>query len=79
MFRGSTFTCVLLSALALAACDEDEPSTDEAGSAGTSNGEGGAGAGGAGELVPCLDRPDTLTRPPSGRLPCELIPPGLAP
>jgi len=77
MFRGSTFACILLLALPLAGCDEDEPSADEAGTSGASNGEGGAGAGGAGEL-PCLDRPDTLTRPPSGRLPCELIPPGLA-
>ena len=25
----------------------------------------------------CLDRPNVLPRPPEGRLPCELIPPGL--
>ncbi|MBX3220746.1 MAG: hypothetical protein KF795_09520 [Labilithrix sp.] len=25
----------------------------------------------------CLDRPDTLARPPATVLPCELIPPGL--
>lgn len=31
----------------------------------------------SGELTACLDRPENLDRPPSGRLPCELIPPGL--
>jgi hypothetical protein len=25
---------------------------------------------------PCLDRPDDLPRPPTGALPCELLPPG---
>lgn len=25
----------------------------------------------------CLDRPDVLPRPPTGQLPCDLIPPGL--
>jgi hypothetical protein len=27
-------------------------------------------------LVPCLDRPDDLSRAPAGKLPCELLPPG---
>jgi hypothetical protein len=31
----------------------------------------------AGALAPCLDTPTDLPRPPAGRLPCELIPPGL--
>lgn len=26
----------------------------------------------------CLGRPETLPRPPAGKLPCELIPPGLS-
>jgi len=26
----------------------------------------------------CVERPDTLPRPPTGALPCELIPPGLS-
>ena len=26
--------------------------------------------------APCLDRPTDLLRPPSGQLPCELLPPG---
>jgi len=29
------------------------------------------------ELVGCLETPSTLPRPPTGKLPCELIPPGL--
>jgi hypothetical protein len=28
-------------------------------------------------LTACLDRPGELERPPTGRLPCDLIPPGL--
>lgn len=28
-------------------------------------------------LGACLDRPTDLIRPPTGQLPCELIPPGL--
>ena len=27
-------------------------------------------------LSVCLERPEPLPRPPQGRLPCELIPPG---
>ena len=27
----------------------------------------------------CLDRPTELARPPSGQLPCELLPPGFHP
>jgi hypothetical protein len=39
---------------------------------------GSGGTGGAdGGLTACLDRPGELARPPNGRLPCELIPPGL--
>jgi hypothetical protein len=37
----------------------------------------GGGGGAAGGLAACLDRPGELARPPSGRLPCDLIPPGL--
>ena len=28
-------------------------------------------------LTHCIDRPNELPRPPTGQLPCELIPPGL--
>ena len=30
-------------------------------------------------LAPCLDRPTDLPRPPTGSLPCELLPPGFTP
>jgi len=30
-------------------------------------------------LGPCLDRPTDLPRPPTGQLPCDLLPPGFAP
>jgi len=33
---------------------------------------------GAAELGSCLEQPGELARPPEGRLPCDLIPPGLA-
>lgn len=29
-------------------------------------------------LVPCLERPTDLPRPPSGELPCDLLPPGFS-
>jgi hypothetical protein len=32
--------------------------------------------GGGDELAPCLERPTDLSRPPTGALPCELLPPG---
>lgn len=28
---------------------------------------------------PCVDRPTDLARPPTGQLPCELLPPGFVP
>ncbi|HKQ69864.1 MAG TPA: hypothetical protein VJT73_11025 [Polyangiaceae bacterium] len=28
--------------------------------------------------APCLDRPTDLPRPPSGQLPCDLLPPGFS-
>jgi hypothetical protein len=30
-------------------------------------------------LAPCLERPTELARPPTGALPCELLPPGFTP
>jgi hypothetical protein len=44
-------------------------------SCGKSREAGGADAGGS--LASCIDEPGVLARPPSGSLPCELIPPGL--
>lgn len=38
---------------------------------------GAADAGAAdGGLIPCLDTPGSLPRPPENRLPCDLLPPG---
>ena len=42
------------------------------------SGNGGGSAANQGALRACLERPDQLPRPPASRLPCELIPPGLA-
>jgi len=39
-------------------------------------GDGGLDATPVQPLAPCLDRPTELARPPSGQLPCELLPPG---
>jgi len=47
-------------------------------SSSASSGGGGAGGGQSAALAPCLDAPDMLPRPPSGKLPCEYIPPGLS-
>jgi hypothetical protein len=39
---------------------------------------GNVGHGGStGGVGACLDRPGELARPPTGQLPCDLIPPGL--
>jgi hypothetical protein len=38
-------------------------------------GTGGSSSDGGVGQVPCLDQPTDLPRPPSGMLPCELIPP----
>jgi hypothetical protein len=73
----------LLSAgLLFAGCGKDE-NTNSPGSGGTGGGTGGRGgtAGNPnsdGGLKPCLDKPTELDRPPSGRLPCDLLPPGLS-
>jgi len=47
------------------------------GGGGGSVGIGGAGGSTDGGLMGCLDQPGSLDRPPNGRLPCELIPPGV--
>ena len=74
MRRRKTFGGWLALVLALLSfsCGKDEAVTGAPGSGGSS----GAG-GGSGVLRSCLDRPDELPRPPTGQLPCELIPPGL--
>ncbi|HMJ53055.1 MAG TPA: hypothetical protein VK540_13295 [Polyangiaceae bacterium] len=70
----------------------DSGTTTTGGGGGTGGTGGSAGKGGSnptdagsdaitpppgdGGLVPCLDLPTDLDRPPSGRLPCDLLPPG---
>jgi len=82
-------SAALLAGLLLAACDDDDsdrngrPSAGapgESGAPGVEAGAGGTGGdgGAGGEILPCLDRPTDLPRPPVGRLPCELLPPGFS-
>jgi len=41
-------------------------------------GDDGSNAQPSGALTACMERPGELPRPPAGKLPCELIPPGLS-
>jgi len=59
--------CALVLALGAGGACKDRP---------VNSGSGGIG-GADGGLAACLERPGQLERPPNGRLPCELIPPGL--
>jgi hypothetical protein len=63
---------ILVLVAGLAACGDNKspnaPPKDDAGV--TPDGDGPATVG------PCLDRPTDLDRPPTGQLPCELLPPG---
>ena len=62
---------ISIALLAFAACgDNGRPQTP--GDAGVDAGDDA----GVQPLAPCLDRPTDLPRPPTGRLPCELLPPG---
>ena len=57
-------TCALLfAAAAFAGCSDSDARQNNASPSGA--------------LGACLERPDQLPRAPQGRLPCELIPPGL--
>jgi hypothetical protein len=64
-------TWLLIATACLTLSCTDDPPLDSAPDAGGSNVDAAA------PLTHCLDRPDQLPRPPVGRLPCELIPPGL--
>ena len=57
-------------ALALVACGDNTRVTPKD-DAGISDAAPDSGA-----LKACLDQPTALPRPPSGQLPCELLPPG---
>ena len=69
---GNTFSCpllILFALLAVAACGDNQkaPVQDDAGVQVDATPQA---------LAPCLDRPDTFDRPPTGQLPCDLLPPG---
>ena len=55
--------------VALAACGDNKPARDDAGS-------DGAMPDAVQPLQHCLDHPTNLAKPPTGQLPCELLPPG---
>lgn len=76
-------SCLALAIGLLIGCDDSSngasPGVNDAGgplveAGGPAPDSGTTGDGGA--LAPCLDRPGSLERPPSGRLPCDLLPPG---
>lgn len=70
--------CVLALALALGACsDDDGPKEVNVSDSGGSGSISGATDAGVTTLQACADPPATaVPRPPSGELPCELLPPG---
>ena len=79
---------VIAAALSAGSCGRSKPAamTTPDGSSIVGDGGGndagptldGAAADGVSPGSACVDQPGELPRPPSGRLPCELIPPGLA-
>jgi len=79
MKRHFLFGWPLLAVALVASCGKDDapgnPAPDGGSSSSAATGTGG-GAPGDGGLVPCLDRPTELERPPNGELPCDLLPPG---
>ena len=54
----------LLALLAVASCKDEPPPPGEQPSGQS--------------LTPCVEQPKALARPPSGQLPCELLPPGFS-
>jgi len=69
---------LFVAAMALTiACDDDKGSSnDDRGKDPTAGASGNGDAGASSVSAPCLDEPGELPRPPSGRLPCDLLPPG---
>lgn len=62
--RRSTLLWPLALACLLISCGKSKPAATDSGTTPA--------------LSACLDRPETLPRPPQDTLPCELIPPGLS-
>jgi hypothetical protein len=78
--RRARITGAALIALAALSCGRSKPAGVDPSDGGPADTAGPADTGA--EVLPaarggCLDRPDVLQRPPSGGLPCDLIPPGL--
>jgi len=66
----------ICAALAIAGCgDNTKPATDDGGVSDASDAALDAPSQATGH---CLDRPTVLFTPPTGALPCELLPPGFA-
>lgn len=88
-------TCCAAAFLALPACGDNNPGTgpqveDDAGDLVPTDAGADAGIDASPDagtdpdasvapLMPCLERPDTLPRPPTGALSCDLLPPSFAP
>lgn len=67
---------IFILALCLAgACGDDGSSSPDDASRPPDASEPDAGAPDAGAATSCLDQPTDLPRPPTGQLPCELLPP----
>ncbi|HEY5920820.1 MAG TPA: hypothetical protein VIV11_04080 [Kofleriaceae bacterium] len=60
----------LLLVVALAACGDNKPARDDAGTGDGSMPDA------TQPLRHCLDHPTNLVKPPTGQLPCDLLPPG---
>lgn len=69
----------VIAAACLSGCSEPSstPSGSGGGTSSSSSSAGGGGGGSPAARVSCIDAPDVLARPPSGKLPCEYVPPGL--
>jgi hypothetical protein len=83
-FRPSRRWALILPTLAATlflSCGKTKPAIPSGTGGNTvATGTGGVtGSANAGVLKPCLDQPSDLPRPPTGNLPCDLIPPGLTP
>jgi hypothetical protein len=77
--RWATRVWPLVLVALVAACEDDKTPAGAGGGAGAPPDAGPdtvTPPPGDGGLVPCLDLPTDLDRPPSGVLPCELVPPG---
>lgn len=61
---------------ALAACGDNLPAADDPGGSMSDAGPDEPSDAAVQTLTPCLDRPTDMQKPPTGQLPCDLLPPG---